>query len=75
MIRGRLKLKGNYMDNDMNHDNGRLWVCWDDNRINVEYVESTDQLIHYSMVDTTGKFLYWMAAIYAQNQLRVRKQL
>ncbi|CAK8574006.1 unnamed protein product [Lathyrus sativus] len=74
-IRQKLKLKGNYTDNYSNHDNGRIWIHWDDNRRHVESMESTNQLIHCQVKDVHGNFLCWMTAIYTQNQLHRRKEL
>jgi hypothetical protein len=74
-IRQKLKLKGNYMDNYSNHENGRIWIHWDDNRRHMELMESTDQLIHCKVNDVNGNFLFWLTAIYAQNQLNRRKEL
>lgn len=68
MIRERMKLIVNFMDNYDKHGNGRLWVCWDENRMSINQVGSTDQFIHCMVLDNNGNFLYWLTAIYAHNQ-------
>ncbi|CAK8532356.1 unnamed protein product [Lathyrus sativus] len=74
-IRKKLKMRGSYMDNYAQHDNGRIWIHWDDNSRQVEFVASTDQMIHCKVNDANDNFMFWMTAIYAQNQLHHRKKL
>ncbi|CAK8532407.1 unnamed protein product [Lathyrus sativus] len=74
-IRKKLKMRGSYMDNYAQHDNGRIWIHWDDNSRQVEFVASTDQMIHCKVNDANDNFMFWMTAIYVQNQLHHRKKL
>ncbi|CAK8576024.1 unnamed protein product [Lathyrus sativus] len=74
-IRRKLRLEGNYIDNYSHHDNGRIWIHWDEKKRNMALVESTDQLIHCKINDVNGNFLFWLTAIYAHNQLQCRKEL
>lgn len=75
MIQKKMKLKGTYLDNYNKHENGRIWICWDENRRYIDYVSSTDQMIHCKVNDSTGDFRFWFTAIYAHNQLNKRKDL
>ncbi|CAK8532803.1 unnamed protein product [Lathyrus sativus] len=74
-IRDKLKLRGSYLDNYGKHENSRIWVYWDENKVDIEHVCITDQLIHYKICDNTGNVLNWLTAIYAQNQLDMRRKL
>lgn len=74
-IRGKLGLKGKYLDNYSHHGNGRLWIFWDDSKLELRYVRSSCQLIHCSVHDVAGKFKFWLTTIYAHNQLDNRKKL
>ncbi|CAJ2651355.1 unnamed protein product [Trifolium pratense] len=74
-IRKRLKLRGNYVDNYNKHENGRIWIFWNDNNVNIKLIHSTDQMVHCSVYDSKGDWLYWMTAIYAQNHLEYRQKL
>ncbi|CAJ2661953.1 unnamed protein product [Trifolium pratense] len=74
-VRNNLRLKGKYLDNYLNHDNGRIWLYWDDRVVDVKFISSTAQMIHCGIYDTNGTFLYWFTAIYALNLLEHRRKL
>ncbi|KAL5132045.1 putative ribonuclease H protein [Glycine soja] len=74
-IRGKLGLKGKYLDNYSQYGNGTLWIFWDDSKLELRYVRSSCQLIHCSVHDVAGKFKFWLTTIYAHNQLDNRKKL
>lgn len=74
-VREKLRLNGNYLDNYTCHANGRLWIHWDLNRVDVKCVSRTSQLIHCGVYDVTGNFKFWLTAIYASNALDRRKIL
>lgn len=59
-----MKLNVNYLNNYDKHENGHIWFCWDDNRVEIEHVSSTNQMIHCKVMETNGKFMYWMTARY-----------
>ena len=40
-VREKLRLNGNYLDNYTCHANGRLWIHWDLNRVDVKCVSRT----------------------------------
>lgn len=46
---------------------------WNDDKVDVRHIVSTNQMIHCGVYDRNGKFLNWMTAIYAHNQLEKRK--
>ncbi|XP_045791547.1 uncharacterized protein LOC123886260 [Trifolium pratense] len=74
-IRNKLRLKGKYLDNYLHHENGRIWLNWDDRVVDVRLISSTAQMIHCGIYDTNGTFLNWFTAIYALNQLEHRRKL
>lgn len=74
-VREKLRLNGNYLDNYTCHANGRLWIHWDLNRVDVKCASRTSQLIHCGVYDVTGNFKFWLTAIYASNALDRRKIL
>ncbi|XP_058764837.1 uncharacterized protein LOC131638301 [Vicia villosa] len=74
-IRDKLHVHECYVDNYQYHDNGRIWISWNDNAIDVKVVKSSDQYIHCGIYDANGTLLYWLTAIYGKNQLEQRKLL
>jgi hypothetical protein len=40
-IRNKLRLKGSYLDNYTSHENGRIWLNWDDRAIDVKLISSS----------------------------------
>jgi hypothetical protein len=74
-IRKKLKLRGTYVDNYTKHSNGRIWIFWNDNNVNIKMIRCTDQMIHCGVYDAKGDWMFWMTTIYAQNQLEQRKKL
>lgn len=74
-IRDKLRLHGNYMDNYVDHANGRIWLYWDSNKVDVRFVKSTNQLLHCGVFDLIGNFKFWLTAVYASNELDRRKRL
>lgn len=74
-IRKKMKLNGYYLDNYPNHENGRIWLQWDDSRRHIDCIHSTDQMLHCRVTDAAGVFMFWMTAVYAHNQLNRRKTL
>jgi hypothetical protein len=74
-IKHKLRLSGKYLDNYSHHENGRIWLHWDDRIVDVRHISSSAQMIHCGLFDTNGVFLYWLTAIYAFNHLEQRKIL
>ncbi|XP_058776752.1 uncharacterized protein LOC131651098 [Vicia villosa] len=74
-IRERLQWKGSFLDNYDHHANGRIWVYWDNNKVDIRHVKSSEQYIHCGVYDLMGRFKFWLTAIYALNQLEHRKIL
>lgn len=74
-IRKKLRFKGMYLDNYVDHDNGRIWLCWDNNRIDLKFVHSSSQLVHCGVYSLDGIFRYWLTLIYALNKLENRRIL
>lgn len=74
-VRDKFKLKGKYLDNYVKHNNGRIWVYWDDNIVDIQEVKCTAQLIHYKVYDATGYFMQWLTTIYGFNYLEQCRDL
>ncbi|XP_058722236.1 uncharacterized protein LOC131594157 [Vicia villosa] len=74
-VRNKLNLRGEYVDNYQRHENGRIWVFWNDNKVGLTVVKVTQQMIHCSIHDTMGRWRYWLTAIYVMNQLEHRQKL
>ncbi|XP_058746350.1 uncharacterized protein LOC131619250 [Vicia villosa] len=74
-IRNKLHLKGNYVDNYQSHSNGRIWIYWNDNKVGVQMVKVTDQMIHCGIQVSTGRWKYWLIAVYAMNHLEQGQKL
>ncbi|CAK8531608.1 unnamed protein product [Lathyrus sativus] len=63
------------MDNYKDHTNGRIWIHWDSNKVDVRFIQSSSQFIHCGMYDNLGVFKHWLTVVYAHNQLNKRKIL
>lgn len=74
-VRSKLNLPGRYEDNYSNHNNGKIWIVWNEYNIDLRVVNSSNQHIHYGIYDNNGSFKYWMTAVYAHNQLDLGKRL
>ncbi|XP_058726331.1 uncharacterized protein LOC131597664 [Vicia villosa] len=74
-IREKLCLRGKYLDKYTHHGNGRIWIDWDDNKVDIRHVKSSSQFIYYSVHDMNGNFPYLLTAVYAHNQLNQRKNM
>lgn len=68
-IRDNLKIKGMFMDNYLNHDNGRIWIWWNNNKVEMNKVASSVQYIHCGIYDMCGNFILWFNRDYGLNQL------
>lgn len=62
-----------YVDNSTHHDNGRIWVIWDNNNIQINVNKCTNQLIHCQICNYDGSFETLLTTIYALNKLDQRR--
>lgn len=74
-IRKKINHRWSYIENYASHNNGRIWVMWDDSRIMVVEVRNIAQFIHCGIYNLNGSYGMWYTAIYAFNTLDKRKQL
>ncbi|KAI5429716.1 hypothetical protein KIW84_034334 [Lathyrus oleraceus] len=74
-IKGKLHLKGMFMNNYQNHENGRFWIWWNNKKVEVRKISSSMQNIHCGVYDLQSNFLYWLTAIYGLNYLEKKKKL
>ncbi|CAK8574668.1 unnamed protein product [Lathyrus sativus] len=63
------------VDNYYKHNNGRIWILWDETRIKVTTHTISTQFIHYSVSHLNGIRKNWLAVIYTSNALEQRKGL
>lgn len=63
------------MDNYDQNNNGRIWVLWKFEELDIKLVECTDQYIHCKVYEIDGKMTQWLTAIYAHNKSSQRKIL
>lgn len=68
-VRNKLGNKWSFFDNYSKHNNGRIWVLWDDSKIKVKCISCTYQLIHCGVSSLNGEFKVWCTAIYVFNTL------
>lgn len=57
-VRDQLDLYDNYIDNYDKHANGKLWITWNDARVDIKLVHSTDQALHCGVYDQYGVFKF-----------------
>ncbi|KAH1256677.1 putative ribonuclease H protein [Glycine max] len=62
-IRDKLKLPHNYLDNYKWHDNGRLWIEWDNSKIDVRHVKCSSQYVHVGVYNLQGEFKFWLTVV------------
>lgn len=74
-IRNNMYCHGDWLDNYADHPNGRIWIHWDNTKIDIRFVQSSNQFIHCGVYDNKGAFMYWLTTVYAHNQLHNRKIL
>lgn len=53
LVRDKLNLKGRYLDKYQYSDNGRIWIEWDNTKLDIKNIKSTYQFIHYGFFDTS----------------------
>ena len=61
--------------NDDYHDNGRIWLGWDENIWNVNFVCSSAQHITCNVKRIDGSFSCLISFVYVSNQVYTRKLL
>lgn len=64
-IRERLQLPNNYLDDYNCHENGRVWIEWDRNKVDIKHITSSSQFIHVEVHDVQGVLKYWLIVVYA----------
>lgn len=71
----RLEKKWQVIENYSHSVNGRIWILWDDKRIEVKKISCIDQAIHCGMYNLDGSFIQRLTAIYASNKIEERRKL
>ncbi|CAK8533949.1 unnamed protein product [Lathyrus sativus] len=75
VIREKLMIYDKHVDNYKDHMNGRIWIHWNSNRVDVRFIQSSSQFIHCGIYDNLGGFKHWLTVVYAHNQLNKRRIL
>ncbi|CAK8537830.1 unnamed protein product [Lathyrus sativus] len=75
VVREKLMIYDKHIDNYKDHTNGRIWIHWDCNRVEVRFIQSSSQFIHCGVYDMCEGFKYWLTAVYAHNRLNKRRIL
>ncbi|XP_058777191.1 uncharacterized protein LOC131651549 [Vicia villosa] len=68
-------MTASYFDNYSSHPNGRIWMSWDNSKIELRFMECSSQHLHCGVYSLKGDFLFWLTGIYAHNQLDLRRRL
>lgn len=63
------------IDKYSKHVNGRLWIIWEDRKVDLKVIKCSNQMIHCGMYNVECQFISWITAIYASNMLEERKSL
>ena len=74
-VRDKLNMHRSCIDNYSAHPNGRIWILWDDTKVDLKLHSMSSQHLHCGIYTVTGEFLFWLTAIYALNQLDMRRIL
>ncbi|CAK8564653.1 unnamed protein product [Lathyrus sativus] len=74
-VRNKLMLRGSFADNYQHHANGRVWLYWDSNEVDIKSVKSSSQFIYSGIHDLAGNFLFWLTTVYALNRPKQRRVL
>lgn len=64
-----------WIDNYTYHVNGRIWIMWKPNCVDIRLVSASDQHIHCGVYDMNGDFSHWLTIVYAHNHLEQRRGL
>ncbi|CAK8563337.1 unnamed protein product [Lathyrus sativus] len=75
VVREKLMIYHKHIDNYKDHTNGRIWIHWDSNMVDVRFSQSSSQYIHRGVYDSIGGLKYWLTVIYAHNQINKRRIL
>lgn len=72
-IKGKLHLKGMFMNNYQNHENGRFWIWWNNKKVEVRKISSSMQNIHCGVlicraISFTGSLLSMGSTIWRRRR-------
>ncbi|GFZ08668.1 hypothetical protein Acr_20g0004760 [Actinidia rufa] len=72
----RKKFRGWAMtDNFQQHPNGRIMIMWKESMVNMEIIESTDQVIHCLITCKSSSISFFISFVYAFNSVVGRRPL
>ncbi|XP_058783262.1 uncharacterized protein LOC131657933 [Vicia villosa] len=74
-IRQKFGKDWSYLDNYSHHNNGRIWIIWKNQEVQIKLVCEEEQFIHVEVRGLDGSFQYFATIVYAMNQLNRRKVL
>lgn len=68
-------MKWCFLDNYDKHENGRIWIMWDDQTVDIKLVSMSDQYIHCEIYELDREHIQWTTCIYAHNTFEQRRTL
>lgn len=74
-IRRKLGKNWKFIDSYTKHGNGRLWIAWDPNKVSIDLIIFSSQMIHCKFASLSGIGYTWCTIIYAFNKPDQRKLL
>lgn len=74
-VRNKFGPRWFYLDNYSNHNNGRIWIMWDSNKVKVKMECSSAEFLHCGIYNMDGEFSRWCTTIYDFNTLKMSKTL
>lgn len=67
-------LNWEFTDNYEHHNNGRIWLVWNPEKLKIATLEKSEQLIHNEVYDKQGKS-HHLTIVYVHNQLANKRKL
>lgn len=74
-IRNKFWAGWKFCDNYLYHDNGKIWLMYDESKIKVSPIRCSSQMIHVEVLGVDGSLLYMCTGVYAMNYLADRRRL
>ncbi|XP_058733883.1 uncharacterized protein LOC131605555 [Vicia villosa] len=65
----------NFIDNYSHHHNGRIWLLWKSQEVNIRVLQVEEQYIHIEVLGLDNRTCYLATIVYAYNQLERRLDL
>lgn len=70
-IRNKFGQQWRFIDNYDKHSNGRIWIMWKVEDLQITMVKSSDQFIHCDVSDSACMRVCWLTMVDAHNKLLI----